>query len=70
MALNEGNPGAARRSGSPKGVVFAADTSEIAPTPAEIQIARLQARFDFSPSVAAAVAALAFNVPETWSARA
>lgn len=44
------------------------DGSEIAPTPLEIQTARLRARFDFSPAVAAVLAELAFPSLDTWRA--
>lgn len=70
MARNEGTPGAGRRSGAPKSVVFAGDTSEISPAPAEIQIARLRARFDFSPALAATVAGLAYPALDDWRVRA
>jgi hypothetical protein len=42
------------------------DLSEIAPTPLEIQTARLRARFDVSPAVAAVIAAHAFGVVDRW----
>lgn len=44
------------------------DTPEVALTTLEIQAARLRARFDFSPAVAAAIAELAFASPESWRA--
>ena len=70
MARNEGTPSAGRRTGAPGSVVFAGDTSEISPNPSEIQIRRLRARFDFSPSVAATIAALAFPQVDSWRGRA
>ncbi|SDA25070.1 hypothetical protein SAMN02799622_03546 [Methylobacterium sp. UNC378MF] len=44
------------------------DGSEIAPTPLEIQTARIRARYDFSPSLAAAIAELAFTSSGSWRA--
>lgn len=44
------------------------DISEVTPTPLEIQTARLRARFDFSPAVAAVLAELAFPTLDTWRA--
>lgn len=42
------------------------DHSEIAPTPLEIRTARLRARYDFSPALAAVIAAHAFGVADRW----
>jgi len=70
MAVNDRTPAGANGEGSGKSVCLAADTFQIASTPAQVQIARLQKRFDFSPSVAAAVAALAYPQADTWGARA
>lgn len=44
------------------------DTPEVALTPLEIQTARLRARYDFSPSLAAAIAELAFPSSASWRA--
>lgn len=44
------------------------DTSEIALSPPEIQTARLRKRYDFSPSLAAAIAELAFASSDSWRA--
>lgn len=42
------------------------DNSEIAPTLLEIQTARLRARYDFSPAVAAVIASHAYAVADRW----
>jgi hypothetical protein len=42
------------------------DGSEIAPTPLEIQTARLRTRYDFSPAVAAVIATHAYGVADRW----
>lgn len=65
MARNDRTP-AGQGEGSGKGVVLAADPFQIAPPRSEIQKFHLRNRFGLSPSTAAAVAALAYDVPETW----
>ena len=42
------------------------DISEVALTPLEIQTSRLRARYDFSPSLAAVIAAHAYGVADRW----
>ena len=42
-------------------VCLAADTFQIAPKPLEIQKRRLLSRYNLSPALAAAIAALAYN---------
>ncbi|MCJ2014534.1 hypothetical protein [Methylobacterium sp. J-076] len=42
------------------------DITEVALSPLEIQTARLRAKYDFSPSLAAVVAAHAFVVADRW----
>ncbi|GEM97452.1 hypothetical protein MRA01_19920 [Methylobacterium radiotolerans] len=42
------------------------DGSEIAPTPLEIQTARLRAQYVFSPALAAVIAAHAYSVADRW----
>lgn len=64
MTQNERTPAGANGEGSGSGVNVAADPAQIAPAPHEIQTARLRARFDFSPEVAAAIARLAYAMPE------
>ena len=44
------------------------DHSKIALSPFEIQTARLRARYDFSPSLAAVIAELAFASSDSWRA--
>jgi hypothetical protein len=62
---NEGRAAVARR--RPSGCLSRQnDISEIAPTPLEIQTARLRARYDFSPALAAVIAAHAFGVADRW----
>lgn len=51
-------------------VVLAVDTEVLAPATLNFQAATLARRFGLSPAVAAATAALAFNVSDTWRARA
>lgn len=66
MATNDRTPAGANGEGSGKSVCLAADTFQIAPSPTEIQIARLRVRFDFSPSVAAVRAQHCYGVAESW----
>ncbi len=61
---------AARRSLGSGFVARQTDAPEYAISAHEIQAARLRARFDFSPSVAATIAALAFPQADTWRAEA
>ena len=42
------------------------DHSELALAPLEIQTARLRAQYDFSPSLAAVIAAHAYGVADRW----
>lgn len=64
---NEGRAAVARR--RPSGCLSRQnDTSEVSPSPLEIQTARLRARFDFSPAVAAVIAELAFAPSDSWRA--
>ena len=64
--MNAETPAVGTAGASGKGVGFQRDTTEIASHPSQVQIARLQKRFDFSPSVAAAVAALAYPQVDSW----
>lgn len=65
--MNVKTPGAGRRTGAfGNSVVFAADATEIAPTPEQVQIARLRKQFDFSPALAGVVAALAYPQVDSW----
>ena len=45
------------------------DHSDIIETTSEIQTRRLRARFDFSPSLASAVAALVYPQIDSWQGR-
>jgi len=60
--------GSAGRRSPASGCHFAGaiDTPEIAASTQEIQTARILARFDFSPAVAAVIASHAYTVAETW----
>lgn len=49
--------------------VGTADVLQIALRPLEIQKHRLQKRFGLAPATAAAVAEIAFAVPESWRGR-
>lgn len=66
MASRKGEP---RRDGNRgRGSEFSVGTdgSEIAPTPLEIQTARLRAQYVFSPALAAVIAAHAYSVADRW----
>ena len=69
MLRNEESRGAGRRTRLPGNVASQADTPEIAPDAHEIQTARLRARYDFSPSLASAVAALIYPQVDSWQGR-
>jgi len=65
--MNGKTPGAGRRTGAFESVIVGtSDASDLAHPTAKIQSEHLRQRFNLSPSVAATVAALAFNVPENW----
>jgi hypothetical protein len=66
MAYNVKTPAGGTAGAFGKGVDFAADTPEIAPTPQQVQIARLRKQFVFSPALAGAVAALAYPHVDSW----
>jgi hypothetical protein len=59
---------AARRSRPSEDVARQTDPSELALSPLQIQTARLRARYDFSPSLAVAIAELAFASTDSWRA--
>jgi len=62
---NEGRAAVARR--RPSGCLSRQnDHHEVALSPLEIQTARLRARYDFSPALAAVVAAHAYGVADRW----
>lgn len=46
--------------------VGTADLPEVPATAQEIQTARLRARYDFSPALAAVIAAHAYGVADRW----
>ncbi|WP_267427358.1 hypothetical protein [Methylobacterium sp. GC_Met_2] len=64
--MNAETPAVGTAGASGKNVGYQRDIPEIASTPSQVQIARLQKRFDFSPSVAAAVASLAYPQIDSW----
>lgn len=57
---------AGQRSRPSEDVARQTDASEVALSPLEIQTARLRARYDFSPSLAAVIAAHAYSVADRW----
>lgn len=69
MARNDRTP-AGQGEGSGKGVSLVGDTIQIAPHRSEIQTNHLRSRFGLTPAVASVVAALAYDAPESWRARA
>lgn len=68
MAQNDRTP-AGQGEGSGKSVGLVGDTFQIAPHRSEIQTNRLRSRYGLTPEMAAIVAAMAYAVPEHWSAR-
>lgn len=68
MASRKGEARTALASRRASELSYRSDGSEIAPTPLEIQTARLRARYDFSPAVAAVIAELAFASSPSWRA--
>lgn len=66
MAFRKGEARTALASRRASEFSVGTDGSEIAPTPLEIQTARLRAQYVFSPALAAVIAAHAYSVADRW----
>lgn len=66
MTSRKGEARTALASRRASGMSVGTDGPEIAPTPLEIQTARLRAQYVLSPAVASLIAAHAYGVADRW----